>query len=228
MKPTRLSTITLFAFSLITACALAQTATQPQTQPDKNGPKDKDDAKLVYVLMTTSKGDIALELNREKAPITVANFLAYTDKKFYDGTIFHRIMKTFMIQGGGFTEDGKQKPTDKTIKNEWQNGLKNTRGTIAMARIGGNPDSASSQFFINVADNAVLDQARDGAAYAVFGKVVAGMDVVDQIRNVPVGPDARGEPSKPTEIITIEKVKRLTPDEAKKLIDAEKSASQSN
>lgn len=144
------------------------------------------DAKLVYVKLSTSMGDIVLELDNEKAPLSTQNFLAYVKKGHYDGTIFHRVIDGFMIQGGGFTPDLKQKPTDKPIKNEWKNGLKNSRGTIAMARTQV-VDSATSQFFINVADNAFLDQPRDGAAYAVFGKVVAGMEVVDKIRAVQTG-----------------------------------------
>ena len=143
-------------------------------------------ANLVYVKLATSMGDIVLELDNEKAPLSTQNFLGYVAKGHYDGTIFHRVIDGFMIQGGGFTPDLKQKSTDKPIKNEWKNGLKNSRGTVAMARTQV-ADSATSQFFINVADNGFLDQPRDGAAYAVFGKVVAGMDVVDKIRAVPTG-----------------------------------------
>lgn len=139
------------------------------------------------VKMETSLGDIVLELNAEKAPISVLNFLQYADDGFYDGTIFHRVMKTFMIQGGGFDEQLNKK-TDGLrpgIANEWQNGLKNDRGTIAMARLGGQPDSGTSQFFINVVDNSRLNRPqRDGAAYAVFGRVVEGMETVDRIREV--------------------------------------------
>ena len=113
------------------------------------------------------------------------NFLAYAEKGHYNGTIFHRVIANFMIQGGGFTPDMDQKPTDPPIKNEWQNGLSNTRGTLAMARLGRQPDSATAQFFINVANNSFLDEPRDGAGYAVFAKVIAGMDVVDAIKAVP-------------------------------------------
>ncbi len=172
---------------------------------------------FVYVIMKTSSGDVALELNHEKAPVSVENFLYYTDKKFYDGTIFHRVIPNFMIQGGGFTADMNQKKdTAKGIKNEWQNGLKNSKGTVAMARLGSQPDSATCQFFINVNDNAFLDQARDGAGYAVFGKVVDGMDVVDKIkavktasRNTPQGPMQ----DVPTETVTIKELRRMTPEE---------------
>ena len=140
------------------------------------------------VRMQTSLGDIILELDTEKAPITVQNFLQYAEDGYYDGTVFHRVMKTFMIQGGGFDEQLNKKNDGLRpgIANEWQNGLKNRRGTISMARLGGQPDSATSQFFINVVDNGSLDVARDGAAYAVFGKVVDGLDTMDKIRDTEV------------------------------------------
>jgi len=137
------------------------------------------------VLLVTSAGDITLQLDAEKAPKSVANFLEYVKSGHYDGTVFHRVISGFMIQGGGFTEAMVQKPTRPPIPLESRNGLKNERGTMAMARTSV-PDSATSQFFINVVDNAMLDQpnSRDGHGYAVFGKVVAGMDVVDRIRAV--------------------------------------------
>ncbi len=153
--------------------------------------------KVVQVKMSTSLGDIVLELNETKAPISTANFLSYVDKGHYDGTIFHRVINGFMIQGGGVAADGKEKPTDAPIKNEWQNGLKNTRGTIAMARTA-IPDSATSQFFINVNDNPFLDKPNGGAAYAVFGRVVSGMDVVDKIKAVRTAKMAPGSEPKPT------------------------------
>lgn len=143
-------------------------------------------AKPAKVRLTTSEGDILLELNAAKAPVTVENFLGYVKKKHYDGTVFHRVMGTFMIQGGGFALDnGKlvEKPTGNGIVNESQNGLKNTRGSIAMARTQ-DPNSATAQFFINVVDNAMLDYPNNNG-YAVFGKVIEGMDVVDQIKAVP-------------------------------------------
>jgi peptidyl-prolyl cis-trans isomerase A (cyclophilin A) len=139
------------------------------------------------VVLSTSEGDITLELDAEKAPQTVANFLAYVKAGHYDGTIFHRVIDGFMIQGGGFTPDMKQKPTKAPIALESRNGLKNARGTIAMARTSV-PNSATSQFFINVVDNPRLDYPNpDGHGYAVFGRVVAGMDVVDRIRAAPTG-----------------------------------------
>ncbi len=140
------------------------------------------------VRLKTNKGDMVLELNAEKAPITVENFLGYVNKKHYDGTVFHRVIDGFMIQGGGFAlSDGKlvEKTSGKGIKNEGQNGLMNDRGTIAMARTS-NPDSATAQFFINVADNPALNYPSNGG-YAVFGKVIEGMNVVDKIKAVPTG-----------------------------------------
>ena len=159
--------------------------------------------------MTTTKGDITLELDSEKAPKSAENFARYVADGHYDGTIFHRVIDGFMIQGGGFTPDMQQASTRKGIPNEWQNGLKNKRGTIAMARIGGDPDSGTAQFFINLADNGFLDQAQpDGAAYAVFGEVTEGMDVVDAIRGVATG-NKGGHADVPLEPVVIEKVERL-------------------
>jgi len=139
------------------------------------------------VLLKTNKGDITIELYPDKAPGTVKNFLAYVDAKFYDGLIFHRVIKGFMVQGGGLTADFSSRPARPPIKNEAGNGLKNDRGTIAMAR-SGEVDSATCQFFINTADNAFLNhrgQTPDAFGYAVFGKVVDGMDVVDRIEKLP-------------------------------------------
>lgn len=141
----------------------------------------------VKVLMKTSMGDIVIGLDPVKAPVTVENFLNYAKKKAYDGTIFHRVIADFMIQGGGFNPDMSKRETDEPIVNEWENGLSNKRGSIAMARLGNQPNSATNQFFINHKDNPFLDQPRDGAGYAVFGMVVEGMDVVDAIAKVEVG-----------------------------------------
>jgi cyclophilin family peptidyl-prolyl cis-trans isomerase len=139
------------------------------------------------VVMETSLGTIKIELNAEKAPGTVKNFLGYVDDKFYDGTTFHRVIPTFMIQGGGFEPGLKQKETKAPIKNEANNGLSNVRGTISMARTA-DPDSGTSQFFINVADNSrTLDVSQTNAGYCVFGKVIEGMDVIDKIRQVQTG-----------------------------------------
>jgi peptidyl-prolyl cis-trans isomerase A (cyclophilin A) len=174
------------------------------------------DSGPAYVKMVTSQGDITLELNRAKAPVSTANFLKYVDKKFYDGTIFHRVIPDFMIQGGGMNTDMTEKHGgDPPIKNEWQNGLKNTRGTIAMARTS-EPDSATSQFFINVKDNGFLDQPRGGAAYAVFGKVVEGMATVDKIKAVTTT-DKGPYQNVPETPVVIKSVRRLTDDESKAL-----------
>ncbi len=144
-------------------------------------------AKNPVVLMKTSMGDVKIELDPKKAPITVKNFLEYVKSGFYAGTIFHRVIPGFMVQGGGFTADMQEKRTRAPIKNEGGNGLKNDRGTIAMARTP-NPDSASAQFFINVVNNDNLNRPMpDGFGYAVFGKVIAGMDVVDKIAGVRTG-----------------------------------------
>ena len=141
------------------------------------------------IKLTTSHGVIALELNAEKAPKTVANFLAYVEAGHYDGTIFHRVIRDFMIQGGGMTPGMDQKKTKAPIENEAANGLKNKRGSIAMARTG-DPHSATAQFFINTVDNDFLDfksPSGQGWGYCVFGEVVEGMDVVDKIRAVRTG-----------------------------------------
>ncbi|MCG3126018.1 MAG: hypothetical protein CHACPFDD_00846 [Phycisphaerae bacterium] len=140
------------------------------------------------VKIETSLGDIMLELDAEKAPCTVANFVKYVEGGYYTDTIFHRVMAAFMIQGGGYTAEMAEKAGLRpAIRNEWKNGLKNKRGTISMARVGGNPDSATSQFFINVVDNDRLDQPQpDGAAYCVFGRVIEGMETVDKIKDTPV------------------------------------------
>ena len=139
-----------------------------------------------HVALKTSMGEIVLELDQEKAPQSVANFLQYVKSGYYKGTVFHRVIDGFMIQGGGFDKNMKQKATKAPIKNEAQNGLQNVTYSIAMARTG-DPHSATSQFFINVNNNGALDYpGRDGFGYTVFGKVVSGMDVVDKIKAVPV------------------------------------------
>jgi cyclophilin family peptidyl-prolyl cis-trans isomerase len=162
------------------------------------------------VIIETSMGDIKVELNMEKASVTVENFLKYVDEKFFDGTIFHRVINDFMIQGGGFTEAMVQKKTHDPIKNEAGNGLKNSRGTIAMARTN-IVDSATSQFFINVKDNAFLDHRTEdpsGFGYAVFGRVVDGMDTVDKIKAVKTGMK-NGMGDVPLENVIIKSIKRV-------------------
>jgi cyclophilin family peptidyl-prolyl cis-trans isomerase len=136
------------------------------------------------VVLATSLGAIKIALDRDKAPVSVDNFLQYVRSGHYDGTVFHRVIPSFMIQGGGFDPDMKQKPTKPPIRNEAKNGLRNRRGTLAMARTN-DPDSATSQFFINLKDNTALDYGMRNAGYAVFGEVVEGMDVVDRIAAVP-------------------------------------------
>lgn len=165
-------------------------------------------AKADVVVIETSKGDIEITLNKEKAPISVENFLKYVDDKFYDGTIFHRVIDGFMIQGGGMLPDMSEKKNRAPIKNEAKNGLSNIRGTIAMARTNV-VDSATSQFYINVADNKkMLDYKSDANyGYAVFGEVTKGMDVVDKIKSVPTGSKGMHQ-DVPNETITIKSIKR--------------------
>ena len=160
------------------------------------------------VVITTSAGTIEVELWADKAPISVENFLSYTDKEFYDGTMFHRVIKGFMIQGGGMTAEMARKTTDEPIKNEADNGEKNLTGTLAMARTN-IVDSATSQFFINTVDNAMLDHAGPGArfGYAVFGEVVSGMDVVKKIESTTTTV-RNGTKDVPSEPIVIESIKR--------------------
>jgi peptidyl-prolyl cis-trans isomerase A (cyclophilin A) len=160
------------------------------------------------VLIKTSAGEIVVELYPEKAPKTVANFLQYVDDKHYDGTIFHRVISNFMIQGGGFTRDMRQKPTRAPVALESRNGLKNAAGWLAMARTSV-PDSATSQFFINVVDNEMLNHPQpDGHGYAVFGKVVQGMETVATIRGVKTGRNGMHN-DVPVEPVVIESVSRV-------------------
>lgn len=177
----RLVSIVVMSMILFSAITLAQ-----QKQEKKSEIKTRKGNPMV--IMKTSMGAIKIELFQDKAPITVKNFLSYVDGKFYDNTVFHRVIENFMIQCGGFTATDpiKQKATKEMIKNESDNGLKNDRGTLAMARTP-DPNSATSQFFINVVDNAFLNRSERDAGYAVFGKVVEGMDIVDKIRKVKTG-----------------------------------------
>ncbi len=168
MMRTFRSLAALLTLSLPLAGAAAQEGDMmEQSMPD-----------LVYVEMETSKGDILIELNHAKAPVSVANFLRYVEDDYYDGTVFHRVIGNFMIQGGGFTSNGEKKTTRDPIVNEWQNGLSNRRGTIAMARLGGQADSATSQFFINVKDNAVALEV--AAAYAERQSVLAELEYIER------------------------------------------------
>jgi len=193
----RLALVALLFFPVLASC-------EPEKAAEKPAPAAAT-AKAPKVRLKTTKGDIVLELNAEKAPITVENFLGYVKKKHYDGTVFHRVIAGFMIQGGGFTQKGDaltEKETGKGIVNEGKNGLKNDRGTIAMARTS-DPNSATAQFFINVVDNAGLNFPSNGG-YAVFGKVVEGMDVVDKIKAVQTRADARLGGDVPVEPITLQ------------------------
>lgn len=159
------------------------------------------------ITLHTNYGDIELELDFEKAPKSAANFKQYAEDGFYNGTIFHRIINNFMIQGGGFTEDMKQKTTRETIENEADNGLKNNNGTVAMARTM-DPHSATAQFFINVADNDFLNHSgknTQGWGYAVFGKVTNGMDIVEKLKTVKTG-NIGGHQDVPVEAVVIERV----------------------
>ncbi|MEW5849414.1 MAG: peptidylprolyl isomerase [Myxococcota bacterium] len=153
--------------------------------PAKQAPV-KSDPNVVRVLIKTSAGDIELELDRAKAPVSVDNFVQYAKAGHYDGTVFHRVISNFMIQGGGMDADLKEKPVRAPIKNEGDNGLRNDRGTIAMARTSA-PDSATSQFYINLKNNDFLNAQPGRPGYAVFGKVTKGMEVVDKIAGVPTG-----------------------------------------
>ena len=193
-----LALLSVLLFSVATAQAADPAA---KASPGKNP----------SVLVKTSQGEITVELDQLQAPISVKNFLDYVDAKFYDGTIFHRVIPGFMIQVGGFTPDMKQKTTKAPIKNEAGNGLKNLTGTLAMARTG-IVDSATSQFFINVADNAQLnhrDESPAGFGYAVFGKVTGGLDVVKKIEGVKTGPRPPHQ-NVPDTPVVIESVTRVT------------------
>jgi len=196
------STLAVFSLLVVSAATVQAADPSPKSSPSKNP----------SVLMKTSMGEITIELDQLQAPISVKNFLDYVDSKFYDGTIYHRVIPGFMIQGGGFTPNMQQKPTKAPIKNEAGNGLKNATGTIAMARTG-IVDSATAQFFINVADNSQLnhrDESPAGYGYAVFGKVTAGMDVVKKIEAVKTTarPPHQNVPETP---VVIESVTRVTP-----------------
>ena len=195
-------TLTRWVAGAALAIAAALPASAQPTSPGTAAPRVK---------LETSLGVIMLELDAQKAPKTVANFVQYVKDKHYDGTVFHRVIDGFMIQGGGFTADMQQKPTRPSIQNEADNGLKNLPLTVAMARTN-DPHSASAQFFINIADNRFLNHTQptlNGWGYAVFGKVVAGADVVDKIRQVRTGNRGMFEnvPSTPVTILkaTLEK-----------------------
>ena len=209
--PTFISRSAALCASLFVSFAFAQKPAEPANAAPKAAPVKSSTCKLdnkgnpVKVKLTTSMGAITLELNSEKAPISTENFVKYVESGHYDGTIFHRVIGTFMIQGGGFTKDLVQKPTNAAIKNEAANGLKNDNYTVAMARTGV-VDSATTQFFINVNNNDFLNhQGPANFGYAVFGKVVEGMDIVDKIKAVKTGGKGMFPTDVPQETITIEK-----------------------
>lgn len=188
----------LFALplALIFGSAVAVAAPPPPPVPLTNAPEVK---------IVTTKGDVVVQLNPQRAPLTVKNFLAYVKSGFYDGTIFHRVIPGFVVQGGSMTTDYKQKKARAPIPNESGNGLSNLRGSIAMAR-DSNPHSATAGFYINLADNAKLDPRPDRWGYAVFGKVVSGMKVVDKIASTPTGPAGPLKQDAPQVPIVIKKV----------------------
>jgi cyclophilin family peptidyl-prolyl cis-trans isomerase len=184
IRSIRLLTATFFVASAFVAVSQTE---EPVSLPDEEAQTQPKENPMVVI--KTSLGDIKAELYSDQAPLTVKNFLQYAEDGHYNGTIFHRVISNFMIQGGGFTPDMNQKPTRAPIKNEAANGLKNERGTLAMARTSV-IDSATSQFFINVKDNDFLNHSSptpQGFGYCVFGKVVEGMDVVDKIKSVRTG-----------------------------------------
>jgi peptidyl-prolyl cis-trans isomerase A (cyclophilin A) len=195
-KAARYSLIIITAVFGLTVVCLGEDkpAASAPASPDVNNSKaqkkpaepNKITVERKMIKLETSKGDIVIEVNETAAPVTSANFLKYVQEGFYDGVIFHRVIPGFMIQGGGFTPDMTQKPTHATIFIEAKNGLKNDRGTIAMARLP-DPNSASAQFFINLVNNDVLNYSARSPGYAVFGKVTEGMDVVDAIAKVKTG-----------------------------------------
>jgi peptidyl-prolyl cis-trans isomerase B (cyclophilin B) len=208
----RLSKIGFVLFGLVLAVACGSGEAPPSdsgTAPAASGAAPADvGSNLVEI--RTSMGTMKAELYPDKAPATVENFLKYANEGFYDGTIFHRVIKGFMIQGGGFTPDMTEKDTHPPIQNEADNGLKNGRGTLAMARTS-EPHSASSQFFINTKDNAFLDHSEPtlrGWGYAVFGKVVEGLDVLDKIESVSTG-SRGGQDDVPTDPVVIESIRVL-------------------
>lgn len=193
--------VSLFSTSVVFA------ETKVSEKPDQQQQKEKV-VTMQKVEMQTTMGKIVLELDAEKAPKTVENFMTYVNEGFFDGTIFHRVINGFMIQGGGFTADYQQKATHAPIENEANNGLKNDTYTIAMARTN-DPHSATAQFFINVADNDFLNFKAENAmgwGYAVFGKVVEGMDVVDKLKAIPTGSGGPFPTDVPQEQLVIEKV----------------------
>jgi cyclophilin family peptidyl-prolyl cis-trans isomerase len=193
----------LMCAAVLLACSCSRGADEAPTKPAAGAP-----TKNPVVEIKTNKGTMVVELYPDKAPKTVANFLSYVDKGFYNGTIFHRVIPDFMIQGGGYTGDRQRKDTDAPVQNEANNGLKNLAGSIAMARTS-DPNSATSQFFINAKDNAFLDFKNDspqGWGYAVFGKVIEGTEVVHAIEHAPTSDQGGAFANLPQDQVTIESI----------------------
>jgi cyclophilin family peptidyl-prolyl cis-trans isomerase len=205
----RIALASLFVAAALPFAASAQpkpAAAAPSKPASSGGTCNLKGTEPMKVKLTTSMGPIVIELDKAKAPISAENFVKYVQSGHYNGTIFHRVIDGFMVQGGGFTKDMQQKPVQPPIKNEGANGLKNENYTVAMARTNVR-DSATSQFFINVKDNEFLNYSGEnpqGWGYAVFGKVVEGKETVDKIKKVATG-DAKGMQNVPTETVTIEK-----------------------
>ncbi len=229
LKPILAMTLSLVAGIAVGADATTTATTQRSADMATTGTTD---GLHPRVAIETTLGTITLQLDGEKAPISTLNFIDYAESGYYEGTIFHRVIPNFMVQGGGLWPDMNEKSEGLRpgIRNEWKNGVKNEKGTVAMARKGGDANSGTSQFFINVADNGFLDEPRDGSGYAVFGKVAEGMDVVDKILAAPriEHPNyPAGSAVTPREPITIRKVKvvgdynRAALD---KMVNAEKNA----
>lgn len=226
----RMSVPALLALSA--ACTALAQDPAPATAPAAPAPAQAVAAPTgpVFVKLATSKGDLLLELDPAKAPISVENFVKYVKDGYYDGTVFHRIVPGFVVQGGGFDLALVQKQTRPPIKNEWTNGLKNSKGTISMARMP-SPDSATSQFFLNLKDNPALDGA-NGPGYAVFGKIVVGLDVLDAMGKAPTtrreATDQSGTKrffsDVPAEDIKLTKASVVEPSEAASMIEAAKAA----
>jgi peptidyl-prolyl cis-trans isomerase A (cyclophilin A) len=191
----------ILAAFVLAASALAYAR---QTPAAKSGQASAG-ANEPVVVMKTAMGEVRIKLFKDKAPISVENFLGYVNKQFYDGTVFHRVIPNFMIQGGGYTPDLTRKPTGPPIKLESMNGLKNSRGTVAMARTA-EPNSATAQFFINVVDNPALDGKGEGTGYAVFGEVISGMEVVDKIKAVATTTNG-GMQNVPVQPVVIESIR---------------------
>jgi len=210
--------IALVSLVVVGGYSVVSKAQEPTTVAATPGPESNKPDQRKFVEIITSQGSIILLLESEKAPVSVQNFLEYVEKGHYEGTVFHRVIKDFMIQGGGFpaTNLRKEKSTGPGIKNEGGNGLSNQRYTVAMARTG-DPNSATAQFFINTNNNNDLDRkkSQDGYGYAVFAKVVKGIDVVDKIASVPVRASANGPPgdgpSEPVTPVIIQKIQVVVP-----------------